>query len=907
VTEALLFGRERELRVIEEQLDGVGEQGSALLIRGDAGVGKSSILRAAMGLARDRRMSVLSATGVESETNLPFTGLYELLQPILDRVEHLPAAHQNALLAAFGLAEGGTADLFLIALGALELLVDYGAQRALALVIDDVQWLDPSSTNVLAFIARRLRSEPIVLLIGSRDSADTSISDIVPELRIQGLDEVAATALLQAHNPELTVAIRDRVLSESAGVPLALVELPKALKSEMSVGELLPAHLPLTTRLERAFASRISDLPLSSRQLLLVAAISDGSSLAETLNATKLVGGDDVSLEALTPAVAAGLLTVNAADLHFRHPLVRSAIHGVSSIADRVAAHSALATILRDDPDRRAWHRAAATVGLDDAVAEELESAAVRALHRGDAYCAVRSLERAEQLSEDPARRARCLLQAAELAFEIGWPSVVAGLLQRAAVLELAPRDMVRLMWLREATGRSISGGRALTEIADSLQDQDDVDLTLDLLSGPATKGWWAEPDEQVCEHVIAAVERLRISSDDPRFLLILAMSAPIDRGAFVIDQLSRLSDFDADPRDARLLGLAAMLVGDFTLASRFLTNAVAGLRSEGRLALLAHVLAFRAFSALYLSDRNVAIADAAEAERLATETEQPIWLAVALGGSAMLAALHGEHDASEELASRSERATLPFGTLLAEVQMARGMNALGSGRYEDAYHHFHRLFVRTDSAYHPMKECFVIGDLAEAAVRSGHSDEAKAVLLEMEVLARRTPSPKFHSSMHHARAVLADDAEAERLFERALAADAGHSSFSQARIRLAYGSWLRRTRQPAAARPWLLSAMETFDALSASPWSERVRQELRAAGVTIQRRTPERREQLTPQELQIALMAAQGLSNREIGQKLYLSHRTVGSHLYRIFPKLEITSRYQLRDVLPSEGAILN
>ena len=233
---------------------------------------------------------------------------------------------------------------------------------------------------------------------------------------------------------------------------------------------------------------------------------------------------------------------------------------------------------------------------------------------------------------------------------------------------------------------------------------------------------------------------------------------------------------------------------------------------------------------------------------------------------------------------------------------MARGMNALGAGRFADAYRHLRRMFDPLDSAYHPMRHCYFIGDLAEAAVQSGHRDDAIAMLAEMEALARRTPSPQFQLAMLYARAVLADDIQAPRLFEAALAT-AGRSSFTMARLQLAFGVWLRRARRVKEARPFLQAAMEALDAMGALPWCERARQELRAAGATIARRAPERREELTPQELQVALMAAEGLTNREIGQKLYLSPRTVGSHLYRIYPKLDITSRFQLRDALASEG----
>jgi DNA-binding CsgD family transcriptional regulator len=900
-----LFGRERELGVIEERLDSVSDRGGALLVRGEAGVGKTAILEAAKLRADSRGISLLSATGVPSETNLPFAGLYELLRPIVERSERLPGPQQEALRAAFGLADVPAAELFLIALGALDLLSEFASGHALLLVVDDAQWLDRSTINVLAFIARRLQSEPILLLVAVRDLTDALFGDIIPELHVEGLDEIASRELLEAHSPNLSREIRDRVVRESAGNPLALVELPKAIALETSSSGSFPIHLPLTARLERAFASRILELPLMTRQVLLIAAIDERANLAEILSAAKLLGCEDVSLEVLAPALAARLISGNAVSVQFRHPLVRSAVSSTFNIVDRAAAHSALATVLKEDPDRSVWHRAAATVGPDEKVAQALESAGIRALQRGDARIAIQALERAEELSTDTMRRGRCLLKASELAFEIGWNGLVVSLLRKAETLELSRRDRVWLTWYREAVQRSISGTEALKEIADGIKADDDVDLALDLLSGPATKGWWAEPDEEVCKHVIRAVERVRASSEeDPRFILIVAMTDPIDRGAFVIERLRRFAaNFRDDARTAHLLGLAAIQVGDFDLADRFLSSAIAGLRSDGRLALLAHMLVLRAWSAIFCGNRNVAIADAEEGARLAQETEQPIYVSLARAAAAMSAALRGDYESAEALANDAERIAQPLSTLLAEVQMARGLNALGAGRYDDAYRHLRRMFDPLDSAYHPMRHCYFVGDLAEAAVQSGHRDDATALLAEMEALARRTPSPQFQLAVLYARAILADDVEAPQLFEAALAGTAGHSSFTMARLRLAFGAWLRRARRVREARPLLQAAMDAFDALGASPWSERARQELRAAGASIQRRVPERQEELTPQELQIALMAAQGLTNREIGQKLYVSHRTVGSHLYRIYPKLDITSRFQLRDALASEG----
>ena len=463
-------------------------------------------------------------------------------------------------------------------------------------------------------------------------------------------------------------------------------------------------------------------------------------------------------------------------------------------------------------------------------------------------------------------------------------------------------------MWYREAQTRSISGAQALSEIADNIKGADDVDLALDLLSGPATYGWWAEPDEQVCDRVVAAVERVRISSqDDPRLLLIRAMTAPIDRGRIVIDSLNRVvGSFDGSARVAYLLGMAATQVGEFDLAERFLSIAASGFRTDGRLALLAHALVLRAWSAIYLGNRNAAIANAEEGLRLAQETGQSIYVALAQAAAAMLAAIRGEEQSAEALADEAERASLQIGTIVAEVQMARGINALAGRRYEDAYAHFQRMFDQSDSAYHPMRQWFYIGDLAEAAVQSGHRDAAEAMLADAEEIALRTPSSQLHQAMHYARAVLAadDDTSRERLFEDAANVSIIRSPFTLARVRLSYGTRLRRARRLKEARSPLSAAMDAFDAFGAIPWSERARQELRSTGISVKGRAPELRERLTPQELQIALIAAKGLSNREIGQRLYLSHRTVGSHLYRIFKKLKITTRVQLHDALASDGS---
>ena len=396
----------------------------------------------------------------------------------------------------------------------------------------------------------------------------------------------------------------------------------------------------------------------------------------------------------------------------------------------------------------------------------------------------------------------------------------------------------------------------------------------------------------------MATAERLDIAESDPRLLVILAYAAPVGRGAAVIDRLSRLLP-TAEPGTGavRLAAIAATAVGAFDLAAGLLAASVASLRAQGRLGLLARALTLQAWSAAQLADLGTAIPAAEEAHRLAQETSQPLIMATAEAVQAILAALRGQHDAAEALAAQAERVSVPIGAsaTMAAALLARGLAALGAGRPADALAHLRRIHDSADPAFHAAIRCHTIGDLAEAAVRSGEPHSIDAYMQEMETAALETTSPSLHAGLRYARALLAPATSAGTLFEDALRSDMSAWSFLRARVQLAYGERLHQQRQDSAARTPLRAATDAFDALGVIPWSDRARQQLRATGEKSRPRTPEARDQLTPQELQIVQMAAAGMSNREIGQKLYLSHRTVGSHLYRVFPKLGITSRTEL------------
>jgi DNA-binding CsgD family transcriptional regulator len=906
-----LFGRERELRALDELIRRVAGGGGAMVIRGEAGIGKSSLLAEATSAASARGLTHLGTTGVQSEAQLPFAGLHQLLHPLLPRSENLPAPQRDALKAAFGMLDGTAPEPFLIALATLELLADAAEASPVLITVEDAQWLDPASGDALAFVARRVTVEPIVVLVAIRDGAASSFeAGDHPELVLQPLDQPAAEAVLDAQTAGLTPLLRARVLHEAAGNPLALVELPSALLASGHDGTNLPSEpLPLTDRLERAFAARAVELPAATRTALLVAAANDADDLAAIVSAAGALRGAALSLDELAPAIAARLVEAREASLSFRHPLVRSAIYSAASFSDRRAAHAALAQALAGQPDRVVWHRAAASVGPDEDIARELEAAATRARRRGATTVALAALERSSRLSEDPARRGARLLMAGELAFELGGPELAERFLREAGPLELSPLERARLALLRElfedeALWTGAAKISSFIEIVDQVRADGDPELALSFLLAVAQRCWWVELAQETRALLVAAANRMPVPADDAAVIAILAFADPIEQGATVVERIARLDlDGELDAGAIRLVGAAATAVGAFDRSPGFLAHSVDGLRTQGRLGLLAQALVSQSWAAFFVGDWNTALPAAVEAARLARETGQPRWAAAAQLAEAVLAAVRGEEAAAEHLIADAERLLMPLVAhpTLAFVQFARGVAALTAGRHTDAYEHLRGIFDPADIAYHPFVRCWAVGDLIEAAARGDRRDEAQALLDGLEAIAARAQPPLLQVGLAYARPLLAGDEAAEALFE------AGRAGipwpFYRARLELAHGSWLRRRRRAAESRAPLRSARDVFDALGAAPWGERARQELRASGETSRAPKTDARNQLTPHELQIAQMAAGGLSNREIGQKLYVSHRTVSSHLYRIFRKLGVASRGQLRDVLEREA----
>jgi DNA-binding CsgD family transcriptional regulator len=900
-----LYGRDRELGVLAALVGRLSDaEGGALVMRGEPGIGKSALLAAAAARARDHGVRLLSAVGVQSEARLPFAGLHQLLRPVLPLAQRLPARQRTALLAAFGMSDEAPSELFMIGLATLELISDTAASSPVLLIADDAQWLDEPSCAVLAFVARRLGVEPAAMLIGVRDGLASPFDDAdLPELRLAGLSDSAAGALLDSRALGMDPVLRERLIAEAAGNPLALVELPEALRSEQLAGgtPLASSRLPLTARLERAFAVQESALPAATRSLLLVAAADDGGILRELLDAASVLDGASMTADAVAPAIAARLVEIHGTQLQFRHPLVRSAIYQAASVFRRQAAHAALAEVLAGQPERRVWHRAAASVGPDEQVAAELEATAVRAEQRGAIEVAVDALRRAAQLSDSPASGGWRLLRAAQMAFEYGRPELGLQLLKAAEPLDLPHEERILLSWLRESHVAAGWSGAAkigsFIELAERLGATGHTDLVMEPLLTIALRCYWGNPAQEIRSAVIATAERLPLPENDPTLLTVLGWSDPVQRGALVNDRISRMAPDATNPAGMLNVGSAATAVWAWDLSLPFLETAVEVLRTQGRLGLLVQALVSQAWAAVHLAQGPLAVSAAGEASRLAREMGELRWAVAAELAQATATAERGHADAAESMVRAAEAVLLPMGAnpMLALVQFARGRGAVVQQRYAEGFEDLRRALDPADPAYHPFVGAWGLADLIEAAINIGRSDEAATYLRQLEALASVTSGPLLRAEAAFARPLLAGDDTAEELYQTALEQGLANWPGYRSRMLFWYGSWLRRQRRAAESRAPLRAARDNFDALGFADLAERARQELRAAGESSSRRSPEAWDQLTAQELQIARMAAEGLSNREIGQRLYISHRTVGAHLHRIFPKLGITSRSQL------------
>lgn len=905
----VLRGREQCLALIDRLLGEIQESGSALLLSGEPGIGKSALLEVASRQAEERQVSVITMAGILAEVHLPFAALELALRPLMKQVGRIPPRQQAALLAAFGVRDDtAPPDLFLVGLATLSLLTESAARKPILVLADDVHWLDRETCDVLAFVARRLRSDPVVLMAAMRDGFDRPFQGTdIHRVHLARLDNDDAATVLDAHAPGLPVELRGRLLEEAAGNPLALVELPRGAKGPSA--DAMP-WLPLTERLERAFSGRLGELPEATRQLLLIAAENDGTSMHELLRAAAIILGGEVGLDLLAPAIAAGLVEIDGPDLRFRHPLVRSAVHQAADPVARHRVHATLAAVIGDQLDRRLWHRAAAAIGPDEELAAEHDRMAARALRRGAVAMAIEILEVAARLSGTPQSRSDRLLRAAEAAVDLGQAETMERLLQGADVPDADGHMRARVAWIREigqplAVNEPARVGE-LTRLAASAQAHGDTNLAVRLLWRAAQRCWWGNASDTAGADILAAAGELGLSADDPRRIGIAAYADLAPYGREVYDRLAaHAAATIEDPTVAWILGNTGNVVGAFDFSIRWLTAASATFREQGRLGNLARVLYGCACAQIETGDWTGALKNTAESVQFGAETGQTVWVAASTIVQAMVEGRRGQFDIAESHASQAERLLLSPGSNFwrATAQYARGMIALSAERPLEAYRQLLRIWTPGDPAFCAGVQFCCLADYVEAAVSCAQEGAAAATLEAFERRSGPIAVPWLRMSLSYCKALLAPTEQAERFFQDALGADTQRWPFRHGRCLLAYGEWLRRQRRIMDARVPLRTARDIFDALGATPWGDRARRELRAAGEASRPRAGRALDTLTPQELQIAELAAGGLSNKEIGARLYLSHRTVGYHLHRLFPKLGITTRSGLHSALAAEA----
>jgi DNA-binding CsgD family transcriptional regulator len=902
------LGRQREIAALTAMLgQAAAGSGSALVLRGEAGIGKTTLLAAAQRLAAEREMRTLACSGVRTEAHLPFAGLHQLLRPVLAMMPAIPPEQGDLLRAALGLDQSVLADLYRVALAALELLAVVAARTPLLVVADDAHWLDRASADVLAFVGRRIAAEPIAMILSSRNGTDDPFeAAAIPELAIGALDPASSAALLDRVAPRLRDEVRGALLADAAGNPLALVELPAARRAAdlWPAADSLAGPLPVGDLLRRSFTTRLSELPGRTQTLLLVASADAGCSLGELARAAGIVRGSPVDEADIQPAIDARLVRLAGDKVAFSHPLIAAAIYQSAPVAARQQIHRALAEVLPAGEDRRVWHRAAAALGPDDGVAGELAALADQAARRGAVAASIAALDRASSLVTDKARQTGLLLRASECAVELGRGRLALELMSRADASQLEPFAEARMLIIEEGVhpGEAGNGVPDFVAAARAVAAAD-TDLAASVLWTAASRCWWisAEPDDRL--QVVAATEALGLPVTDPRRIAILSYTVTADRRPQLHADLLQASADRTDLTSLRLIASAAANLGDHALAVQLFAAAVRLARRQGRLGIIARLQALQAWSSLWSGDLDSAAMLADETERLASEQNQPMWHGAATLELTLVDALRGDYADAEKqlwphLASKENRQVRLYHAM---ALYALSVAALGVGRYQDAYQYLRRIVDPADDVFHYGACQWVIGDLAEAALGAGHLEATAELLRGLAADLRDHPTPAVRYSVLYADAILADEDTSPARFAVALAADPGGSVLAQARLRLAYGGWLRRRRSMREAREVLADAQARFAELGASGFAYRAARELRAAGGAGERQGRDVLARLTPQELQIAQLAAEGLSNRQIGEQLFLSHRTVGSHLYHLFPKLGITTRSQLANVLTS------
>jgi DNA-binding CsgD family transcriptional regulator len=908
-----LIGRDAERGALDRLLEDVRRGASrALVVRGEAGMGKTALLEYVAGRASDCR--VVSVAGAEAEMEFGFAALHQLCGPLLDHVDAVPAPQRKALHVTFGMGAGPVPDRLLVGLAVLSLLAEVAAERPLVCLIDDQQWLDKASAQVLAFVARRLGTESVGLVFGARTpSAElTGLAELV----VGGLaDDDALVLLRSVLTGPVDERVRDRIVAETGGNPLALLELPRGLTAaELAVGFGMAGAAALPGGVEESFRRRAEALPPEARRLLLVAAAEPLGDPALMWRAAVLLG---IGAAAARPAADAGLAEYGAR-VRFRHPLVRSAAYRAAAVRDRQQVHGALAeaTDRETDPDRRAWHLGQAALGPDEGVASELERSAGRAQARGGLAAGAAFLDRAATLTPDPAQRAGRALAAAQASHHAGAPDRAIVLLDLAEAGLYDAAQQAQVAVLRAQLSFTMTrGGDSVSLLLNAARGLEPVnpglarETYLDALMAAMFAGHLAAGDG-LTEAARAARAAPRPAHDPvPADLLLNGLAVRFTDGYTAAMPLLKravgaFNQREIPPEQLRWLWLAHIIAGNLwdehTLDTIHHVDLV---RDSGALATLPLALATRMGAHVLMGDLSAA-AVVLEAEKTVTEVTG---IPSAPYGALLLAAWQGRESevlalvqaTTEEARCRSEG----FGLIVTGFAEAMLCNSLR--RYGDAVRAAET--ARCFPTAMGVEPWGVLVELVEGATRSGQSVRAGAAFRDLTVTTQAAGSDWALGIEARSRALLSAGADAEAAYQEAIDRLGGTKIRGElARAYLLYGEWLRRDKRRAEARSRLRVAHDMFVEMGMEAFGARAASELRATGETVRKRSTAALSDLTAQEAQVARLASEGLSNPEIGTLLFISARTVQYHLSKAFTKMNLTSRNQLSRALDGgRGAV--
>ncbi|GAA5086186.1 ATP-binding protein [Nocardia iowensis] len=895
----MLVGRDRELSLIADALSPHAAGPSLIALLGEAGIGKSALLSATAEAAVARGARVLRARGSAAETDLAYAGLHQLLYPLLDHADALPTRQRAALLTAFGFGDETAApDRMIFNMAVLTLLSNLAEQQPLLLVLDDLQWFDPVSRALLAFLIRRLEGEPIGVVAACRgERLPDEFEDALPSIVLGPLGPAESRQVLDLLPDAPDGALREQVLATAEGNPLALHELPRAMRN----AEVFAPAIPVTDRLIAAFAAQLTALPADTQRALLV-------------TATAGTTDQDVVLAVLPPARAevwrpaeqAGLVRLSPGRIEFRHPLIRSAIYGAAPWSVRRKVHLELAEALAGDIVRQAWHLAAATIEPDEEVAQIIEQAAMRSWHRGALAEGATGLVRAAQLTPGVRDHGRRLFHAAIEFFAVGMVSQARTLVARAGELvalnDESADDAMARAWRSVDAAQSCELDRAydlLTPALDSPELYDAGTLTVLIMAGEISYLSGRAGHRARSLRAMADIDWIPAEYR-------LDMLVAVDPFGFAETARKSLPDMMASEQEHTALNFhiarICMRLDETATAVRLLNSGANPERPDAHLLLGGIMTAYLGVSLFYTgrwdeAERAIAKIDIG-AESLPVQFVRFTQAAVAaLRGETV----HASTLAAEILARIPDPAST--GEVIVKAYWVAGMAATTEGDYQSGFDWLRKAFDAAGGPLHYGASCYYVADLAAAAARTGRVEQVGAILERAVSDTAAGSSPRLRAIFDRARALLATGADAEQYFRAALGDATGEQwPFERAQTQLEFGEWLRRARRIAEARPMLSDALRIFERLGAAPWAERARAELRAAGLNPKPVSQGAVADLPSRTRQIVELAAAGYTNKEIGERLYLSHRTVGSHLYQAFPLLGVTARSQLRDVV-AEG----